>query len=211
MELLPYHFKVYQIDETKIELAIPDDDALKDAWNKQHTNNFPYWGKSWPAAEALAMFISANRQLFTHQRVLEIGAGLGLPSLIAARFAKSITSSDYLPMPLEYISISAKKNSISQLNTSVLNWHDLPEYLPYDMILLSDINYDPAELDHLYQLIIKLTRKNIKIVLSTPQRLIAVNFIQRLTHMITQQQQYSIKGIDTWVGLLSTPAKTDNI
>ncbi len=211
MELLPYHFKVYQIDEIKIELAIPDDDALKDAWNKQQTYNFPYWGKSWPAAEALAIFISANRQLFTHQRVLEIGAGLGLPSLIAARFAKSITSTDYLPMPLEYISISAQKNSISQLNTLVLNWHDLPEYLPYDMILLSDVNYDPAELDHLYQLIIKLTRKNIKIVLSTPQRLIAVNFIQRLTPMITQQQQYSIKGIDTWVGLLSTPAKTDNI
>lgn len=49
----------------------------------------------WPAATILARFIAQNLHVFEGQRVLEVGAGLGLCGLVAGRRAKEVILTDY--------------------------------------------------------------------------------------------------------------------
>lgn len=40
---------------------------------------------TWPCAEVLSMYILRNKQLFTGKRILELGCGTALPSLVLAK------------------------------------------------------------------------------------------------------------------------------
>lgn len=56
---------------------------------------FPFWAKVWPSATALSLFLQQNRDLIKNKRVLEIGAGIGLPTFSIAKHAADITITDY--------------------------------------------------------------------------------------------------------------------
>ena len=88
-----------------IHLKIPEPESIKNAYNKALAENknipFPYWSKLWPASEALAQFITQNPNYFYNKKVAELGAGLALPSFVAAPFASSIEASDYVPDAIE--------------------------------------------------------------------------------------------------------------
>src|SRR5690349_12762115 len=53
----------------------------------------PYWARLWPAGRALATAVSDGPSL-QGRRVLELGCGLGLPSIAAARRGADVTASD---------------------------------------------------------------------------------------------------------------------
>jgi len=49
----------------------------------------------WPASFALARYILASRDIFVGKRVLELGAGVGLPGLVAAAIGAHVTLTDH--------------------------------------------------------------------------------------------------------------------
>ena len=56
---------------------------------------FPYWAKVWPSAIALHNVLKKHSSLIKDKTVLELGAGIGFPSLLMAEITKSIIISDY--------------------------------------------------------------------------------------------------------------------
>ena len=57
---------------------------------------------------------------------------------------------------------------------------DLSDDLSVDVLLLSDINYEPQAFETLFNVIISFLEKGTTILLSTPQRLMAKPFIDRI-------------------------------
>jgi predicted nicotinamide N-methyase len=57
----------------------------------------------WSAAVILSRMLCRNPQLVSGKRVLEVGAGLGLCGIVAARWASEITLSDYNPTILRHM------------------------------------------------------------------------------------------------------------
>ena len=55
----------------------------------------PYWAERWPSGIALAEHLAAHD--LRGARVLEIGCGLGLPSLVAARLGADVVATDWSP------------------------------------------------------------------------------------------------------------------
>ena len=155
--------------------------------------DFPYWGKCWPAAIALSNFIEKNTTLVQNKNVLELAAGLGLPSLVAARYAKQVICSDYLPEPLSFVQMSATENGIRNIETRIINWHHIPADLLTDVVLLSDVNYDPASFDALDQLLSFFLEQNTLIILSTPQRIMAKPFIEKWMPFITIKEEFILE------------------
>lgn len=203
MAILPYQFKTYQLGATNIQLAIPEEDALKEAWETRRLNAFPFWGKCWPAAEALATFILQHQHLLHQRSVLEIGAGLGLPSLVAATIAQQVTCTDHVAEPLAYASIAAKENGISNMQYALLDWNELPPTIEQDVILLSDINYQPADFQPLQQALQQFLQAGKIIFLSTPQRLMAKDFMTPLLPHIREEREFGpIDGAWVWCGIL---------
>jgi predicted nicotinamide N-methyase len=184
------------IGDVTIKLFVPQESSVKNSYWEQRMVNahtpFPYWAKLWPSALALCAFIQKQPQFVRDKEVLELAAGLGLPSLLAARFAHTVCCSDYLPEAIAVMDQSIEANGVTNVNTRLLDWRHLPGTLEPEVLLLSDINYDPQEFEVLYKVLVHFLQKKATILLSTPQRLMAAPFIDQLLPFCIQQEELPI-------------------
>jgi predicted nicotinamide N-methyase len=179
-----------------IELFVPNAQEVQNSYLQQKLLQadlpFPHWTKLWPAALAMGDFIHQHPELVRHKNVLELAAGIGLPGFVAARYAQSVCCSDYLEEAVATIAKSAMHLQLSNVTCQVLDWNHLPVYLATDVLLLSDINYDPDQFERLYEVLQRFLRQGTLILLTTPQRLMAKPFIEKLLPFCRRQYEMSI-------------------
>lgn len=184
------------IGDTTIKLFVPMADSVKQVYQAQReadsTIPFPYWARVWPAALALSTFLQKEPHYIIGKTVLELAAGVGLPSLLAARYASTVCCSDYLPETLDVVQRSIALNGAANISTRLLDWHRLPADLTPEVLLLSDINYDPREFDVLYGVFTRFLHSGTLMLLSTPQRLMAKPFIERLLPWCIHQEELPV-------------------
>lgn len=137
----------------------------------------PYWAKLWPSAIAMANFLIANESLLHHKKVLEIGAGLALPSIIAAKMAQLVYCTDISEEAIDLANQNKAFLGIGNMHCALLDWNHYQDAPEVDVILLSDINYQPEAFTQLTSLRHYFLEKGCTILLSTPQRLLSVPFI----------------------------------
>lgn len=193
LPLLHTQHQTYSFGEINITLVTPKQNELRKDWQENRLTHFPFWGKCWPAAEALAGFLVQHPHYVQDKKVLELAGGLGLPSLIAAQYAKEVCCSDFLPEPLQYVQASAALNGIQHLTTRLIHWQQLPKGLTADVLLLSDINYNPSDFDALNQMLQYFLDQGTLILLSTPQRIMGKSFIEK---WMPYQQHHEVFGND---------------
>ncbi len=196
--LLPASFITLQFNQYTVQPLVPQPIAVQQ-WHQQQLNRqvpthvFPYWAKIWPAAKALTQFLADHPLLLKNKQVLELAAGIGLPSLLAAQIAQQVTCTDYVQEPLAYATEAAKH--YANFTTAVLNWNSLPKDLSADVLLLSDVNYEPAAFERLQQVIHQFLQEGATVIISTPQRLMAKSFINTLQRYCTHQQEINADAV----------------
>ena len=141
---------------------------------------FPYWAKIWPAAFVLTEFIAENPKWFSNKKVLELAAGIGLPSLFVSHFASSVICSDYNEEAILFIQENISLNKIGNMSSAFIDWNQMPDGLEWEVLLMSDINYNPNDFEVLLALMIRFIAMGKIILLSTPQRLAGKSFIEAL-------------------------------
>ncbi|HIE32757.1 MAG TPA: methyltransferase domain-containing protein [Thermodesulfobacteriaceae bacterium] len=100
-------------------------------------SEFPFWAKLWEAAIVLADFVAT---LTPPKRILEIGAGLGVPGLVAAAFGHEVTLTDYDEVPLELIQRSAQANGLS-VRVARLDWFKPDDLGEFEIIIGAEVVY----------------------------------------------------------------------
>jgi predicted nicotinamide N-methyase len=175
----PLKLQTVLLQEQSIEIFVPDADAVKKAYDDGDIA-FPYWSKLWLAAIGLSEFILLHPHYLQDKTVLELGAGLGLPSMVAARYAAHVLCTDAIEEATRIAAQAAAQNNLKNVSVSVMDWHYLPEGLSADVLLLSDINYEPLAFEPLLKMIERFLAKATTILLSTPQRLMAKDFVALL-------------------------------
>jgi predicted nicotinamide N-methyase len=138
-------------------------------------------------------------------QVLELAGGLGLPSFVAARYAGAafVCCSDYMEEAVDCMTASAAHLGLSNVSCRVLDWNELPSGLAPDVLLLSDINYDPATFEILYGVLEGFLLRGVTILLSTPQRLMAKPFIERLLPFCREQVEVNVENVAVSLLVLS--------
>ena len=145
---------------------------------------FPYWAKVWPSAIALHNVLKKHPSLIKDKTVLELGAGVGLPALMIADITKSIIISDYDSEAVELLQKNITHLQLQNVQAMQLDWNNVPENMKAEVIILSDINYDPTQFETLTKLIEKFIHQGCAIILSTPQRIMASPFVLALSEFI---------------------------
>lgn len=190
----------FTFNEISTGIYVPDAAQVQQWYNHQkHSDDtamFPYWSKIWPAAYAMAAFLTEHPHFIINKNVLELGAGLGLPSLAAARYAASVCSSDHAADAIAVIEQSVAYNKLTNMEVQQLDWQKLPQALNADVVLLSDVNYEPEKFDALYNMLTNFLHNNALAILSTPQRLMAKSFIEKIMPYITWQQNINVNEDD---------------
>jgi predicted nicotinamide N-methyase len=133
----------------------------------------PYWAVLWRSGVALGRALAAGPRL-DDRRVVELGCGLGVPSLVAARMGASVLATDEAPEALELVERSARENGLS-VATGLLSW-DATEPSPFDLVLAADVLYEETSIELLLSL---LPRLGNDVLLADPGRPGAREFIDR--------------------------------
>ena len=121
----------------RLTLLRPDSpEALIDEEAFAEDEFLPYWAELWPAATALAEALPDVRGV----RVVELGCGLGLPSLVAAGKGADVTATDWAPDAIELLRENAKRNRL-QLRAEVRDWRE-PWDETFDLALAADVLYE---------------------------------------------------------------------
>jgi predicted nicotinamide N-methyase len=189
------HFSSYlqtmEVGNKPVALFVPDASEIRKAFQKGLITD-PYWSQVWPSSIAIAQFIQTHPEYINDNKVLELGGGLGLPSLVAARYAREVICTDKEAAAVGMVQQSALHYGFQHLQASVLDWTNISFDINADTILLSDVNYMPALFLQLKQVIDQLLYKGKTIILSTPQRLMAKDFVQSLLVQAIRQETIAI-------------------
>ena len=101
----------------------------------------PYWAELWPAARALAEALPDVRGL----RVVELGCGLGLPSLVAAAAGANVTAIDWSPDAVELLRTNAARNGLA-VRAEVRDWRERWDER-FDLLLAADVLYEERNVE----------------------------------------------------------------
>lgn len=184
---MQYPVQLTQIGAEKA-IYIPAYEAVKtiyaDFLELDPATPFPYWAKVWPSAIALVKVLQKHPSLIKDKTVLELGAGVGLPSLLMADITKSIIISDYDSEAVELLQKNITHLQLQNAQAIQLDWNNVPENMKAEVLILSDVNYDPTQFETLTKLIEKFIYQGCTIILSTPQRIMASPFVLALSEFI---------------------------
>lgn len=141
----------------------------------------PYWTELWPSAIGLSRFIIDHSSLITNKNVIEIGCGLGLPSIVAATYTSNIHATDLIKDALNFASKNAKVNNVSsRIKFSVLDWRSYDDAVHYDIVLASDVAYEQRFFDALPNALGAMMSDEGISILSEPGRKFTEPFLEAL-------------------------------
>ncbi|RYY59819.1 MAG: hypothetical protein EOO05_12075 [Chitinophagaceae bacterium] len=183
----------YQAGSVSLKLCMPDAAEVRDLYRQQPGLGKPYWTAVWPSAEALCLFIEEHRHMFEDREVWELGAGLGLPSLLVSRYARKVFASDLYQPAVELVEQSARMNHIHNLQAAQIDWNHLPP-VTADIVMLADINYDPLAFEGVSTMITSLLRAGSVVLLATPCRISSSAFIRFIRPFIKASKEYTVDG-----------------
>lgn len=175
---LPPKLEKYFLNHCSIELYVPDEQVVRQMYH--NNKNGAYWAQIWPAAAGLCLFLEQHPHFIQNKQVLELAAGLGLPGLYAASLARQVTITDKEPLAETFVKYSAAHLGLKNVITKTLNWKDAPKESAPEVVLLSDVNYEPAAFEELKQVLQFYLAQKVPVIISTPQRLVAKEFIIQL-------------------------------
>ena len=179
-------------------------EVYKTLLNLDPNTPFPFWAKLWPSSIALLDVLKVHPHLIQNKHVLEIGAGIGLPSLMMADIAKSVQISDYDKEAVTLLQKNIEHLQLQNAEAFQLDWKAIPENMNAEVVILSDVNYDPTQFETLTKLIDKFIHQGCTIILSTPQRIMASPFIQKLEASIKARYEATVEenGVNQEISIL---------
>ena len=102
-------------------------------------------GHLWISSCHVSQWLCDQQEMMHGARVIELGCGLGLPSLVAARLGASVLATDALDALLVKLGTNATANGCPRIETQVLDFAERadverarPEGTRWDLVLFAD-------------------------------------------------------------------------
>jgi predicted nicotinamide N-methyase len=127
-------------------------DALIDEEAFARDEFLPYWAELWPAARALASALPAD---LTGVRVIELGCGLGVPSLVAAARGALVTATDWAEDAIALLTRNAAANGLA-VRAEVRDWREpwraeSGELDEFELAIAADVLYEQRNVEPLLE------------------------------------------------------------
>jgi predicted nicotinamide N-methyase len=137
------------------------------------------FGQLWPASRLLAQ--AMHRFEFAGKRILELGCGIGLPSLVLQRRGADVVASDAHPLAEVFLAYNAALNALPALHYRQVRWEvPLPTLGQFDTIIASDVLYERGQAEALDALVQRHARPDAEVVVTDPGRGNSARFIRLL-------------------------------
>ncbi|WP_435009563.1 class I SAM-dependent methyltransferase [Tundrisphaera lichenicola] len=143
------------------------------------TNRLPYGVNLWPSSIALSHEIASRPDIFRGRKVLELGAGTGLPGIVAASIGAGVVQTDHDELTLQLCRRNGERNGV-EIEYRLAGWTTWDELGRFDWIIGADILY----VDELHPALRRIFRSNLaeggRILISDPFRTMSVRLMESL-------------------------------
>lgn len=130
---------------------------------------WPLFGVIWPSSLVLAHYISDYNT--TGKRILEVGCGIALSSLLLKSQNADITATDYHPEVGPFLRRNALLNKTKEISFERVDWADKNDELGlFDLIIGSDILYEDQHIKLLADFVERHAHKRCEIIIVDPGR-----------------------------------------
>ena len=138
----------------------------------------PYWAELWPSAIALARHL--GRENLAGKRAIELGCGVGLPTVVALASGAEVLATDHYEAALDFTVHNAWANLDLMPRTVLLDWHapEAERLGTFDLVLAADVLYERRSAPSLAGLVPKLLAPGGKAVFADPRREDATLFLE---------------------------------
>ncbi|EWH10216.1 histidine kinase [Catenovulum agarivorans DS-2] len=131
--------------------------------------SWPIFGVVWPSSVVLAQFMLNFNT--TSKRVLEIGCGIALSSLLLNKQNTDITATDYHPEVAGFLQRNVLLNGDESIAYEQIDWTSDSDNLGlFDVIIGSDLLYEDAHIDLLASFIQRHAKSSCEVVIVDPGR-----------------------------------------
>jgi len=152
------------------------------------------FGVVWPASQVLATEVSVAA--LAGKRVLEIGCGIGLASIVLHKMGVDITASDYHPRAQEFLNRNVMDNGLAPIKFQLIDFEQKNPLLgKFDLIIASDVLYQPQQAQNLSRFISAHSSDDVEVIVVDPGRsnrakfthhMIALGYSHRFTNFNQQ-------------------------
>jgi methyltransferase-like protein 23 len=174
------------------------DDELRVIGAKK--DRLPYGVAVWPSAIALVHEIGARPQEFSGRKILELGAGTGLPGIVAASLGASVVQTDRDELALYLCRRNGERNGVASIDYRLADWTEWSDTGRYDWIIGADILYGESLHSHLRRIFDNNLAPGGRILLSDPFRATGFQLLEAM-----EESGWKV-GFNKWeVGEEATP------
>ena len=155
-------------------------DALIDESEFDLDERLPYWAELWPSALALARYV-AEKPL-SGKRIVELGCGVGLPTVVALDRGAEVLATDHYEAALDFVTHNALVNTGHEPLTMLLDWHSTPADNPgrFDVVMAADVLYEQRNVPSLVKFIPNLLTPEGEVLIADPRRKDTPNFLEEM-------------------------------
>jgi predicted nicotinamide N-methyase len=152
--------------------------ALLDDRDFERDERLPYWAELWPSAIALSRYLSCED--LSGCRAIELGCGVGLPSVVALARGADVLATDHYEAALDFAAYNARTNLGQELWTELLDWHtpDVERFGTFDLALAADVLYERRNVPVFGDLVPALLVPRGEAVFADPRRREAPLFLE---------------------------------
>lgn len=130
---------------------------------------WPLFGLLWPSGRVLAQAMLTFD--LDGRRVLEVGCGLGLASLVVHRRGGNVTASDCHPLAATFLLENLRLNHLPAMKYETGDWlRANPRLGLFDLIIGSDLLYDRDQPEALSQFIDRHSATVVEVLIADPDR-----------------------------------------
>ena len=160
------------------EAVLSHDDEQR--FLREQRDRLPYGVVLWPAAVALAHEVAARADEFRGRRVLELGAGTGLPGIVAASLGARVVQSDRHELALAVCRRNGARNGVPEVDYRLADWTAWNDAERYDWIVGSDVLYGETTHPHLRRIFAGNLAPGGRVLLADPFRAVSLRLLEAL-------------------------------
>ncbi len=165
-------------------LVVRDTNTLLDLISPEafsRDERLPYWADLWTSSLDLASWMLEERAI-NGKAVLELGSGVGLAGIAAARAGARVMLTDYEPDALLFARYNAARNLPDEARRHrvrfvPMDWRAPNLNLKFDMIIGADIVYERRNFDPILSLLQSHLLPGGQVLLTEPDRTIGQAFL----------------------------------
>ncbi len=143
-------------------------------------NRLPYGVALWPSAIALVYEIATRSEEIRGRRILELGAGTGIPGLVAASFGGQVVQTDRDELALQLCRRNGERNGVGAIAYRRADWTTWDDAGRYDWIIGSDILYGESLHPHLRRIFETNLMPGGRVLISDPFREVSVQLLEAM-------------------------------